>query len=109
VNTFLGEAYEIKANLATDAASKQTFLNSAIAAYRAELALSPVTPQTIALTGDKANNAHVHWSLEEIYRETGDTANQAIELQAYLDATQWHSDTYAWRIPLAKARLAKLQ
>jgi hypothetical protein len=108
VNAFIGEAYEIKAAAAADATSKSAFLKSAIAAYQAELALSPVTAQYTALTADKANNAHVHWSLAGIYAELDDTANQAKELQAYLDATQWHSDTYAWRIQLAQARLAKL-
>lgn len=109
VNAFIGEAYEVKAAAAADQTSKTSFLKSAIAAYNAELALSPVTASYTALTGDKANNAHVHWSLEEIYLEMGDTANQAIQLQAYLDATQWHSDTFPWRIQLAKTRLAKLQ
>lgn len=108
VNAFIAEAYEVKANSATDQASKTSFLQSAIAAYKAELALSPVTPAYTALTADKANNAHVHWSLAEIYAELGDTINQAAELQSYLDATQWHSDTYAWHIQLAQARLAKL-
>jgi tetratricopeptide (TPR) repeat protein len=108
VNAFIGEAYEAKAAAAADETSKTSFLQSAIAAYNAELALSPVTATYTALTADKANNAHVHWSLQEIYAELGDTANQAIQLQAYLDATQWHSDTYPWRIQLAKVRLAKL-
>jgi tetratricopeptide (TPR) repeat protein len=108
VNAFIGEAYEIQAKKAADEKSKEAFLEKAIEAYNAEMALSPVTPETIALTGDKANNAHVHWSLSEIYAELGDKHKQAAELQAYLDATQWHSDTYAWRIPLARARLAKL-
>ena len=108
VNGFIAEAYEVKASAATDETSKEAFLSSAVAAYKAELALSPVTATTIALTADKANNAHVHWALSEIYAELGDLGEQASELQAYLDATQWHSDTYPWRIQLAKARLAKL-
>ena len=109
VNAFIGEAYEIEAAAAADTQSKNTSLQNAIAAYRVELALSPVTPQTMALTGDRANNAHVHWSLAGIYAELGDTAEQALELESYLEATQWHSDTYAWRIQLAKTRLAKLR
>ncbi|MDQ1474362.1 MAG: hypothetical protein QOJ99_5842 [Bryobacterales bacterium] len=108
VNALIAEAYEIKAKKAADEKSKEAFLEKAIEAFDAELALSPVTPEYVALTGDKANNAHVHWSLAEIYAELGDKHKQAAELQAYLDATQWHSDTYAWRIPLVKARLAKL-
>lgn len=109
INGFIGEAYENKAAAAADQTSKNAFLQSAIAAYNAELALSPITPTYTSLTGDTANNAHVHWSLEEIYLELGDTTNQILQLQAYLAATQWHSDTYPWRIQLAKARLAKLQ
>jgi hypothetical protein len=108
VYSFIAEAYEVKASNALDQTSKTSFLQSAIAAYKDELALSPVTPTYTALTADKANNAHVHWSLSEIYAELGDTTNQAAELQSYLDATQWHSDTYAWHIQLAQARLAKL-
>jgi len=104
----LGEAYEIKAKKAADEGSKEAFLEKAIEAFDAELALSPVTEEYTALTGDKANNAHVHWALAEIYAELGNPAKQAEELHLYLDATQWHSDTYAWRIPLAKARLAGL-
>jgi tetratricopeptide (TPR) repeat protein len=108
VNEYIGEAYENEAAAALDNTSKTAFLQSAIAAYQAELALSPVTASYTALTGDTANNAHVHWSLAEIYAELGDTADQITQLQAYLNATQWHSDTYPWRIQLAKARLAKL-
>jgi tetratricopeptide (TPR) repeat protein len=109
VNAYIGDVYVSMAATAADDTSKSAFLNQAIAAFQAELLLSPVTPQTVALTGDKANNEHVHWSLAEVYGELGDTANQALELQAYLDASQWHSDTYAWRIQLAKTRLARLQ
>jgi hypothetical protein len=108
VNAFIGEAYDVKAASAADAVSRASFLKSAIAAYQAELALSPVTAQYTALTADKANNAHVHWALAADYALLGDTVHQVTELQAYLDATQWHSDTYAWHIQLAKARLAKL-
>ena len=108
INAFIGEAYDNKAAAAADATSQASYLNSAIAAYKAELVLSPVTAQSTALTGDKANNAHVHWALAADYAQLGDAMNQACELQAYLDATQWHSDTYAWHIQLAKTRLAKL-
>ncbi len=108
VNALIAEAWEVKAKNAADAASKEAFLEKAIEAYEKELQLSPVTADYTALTGDKANNAHVHWALSEIYAEQGNQAKQAEELQAYLDATQWHSDTYAWRIQLAKVRLARL-
>jgi tetratricopeptide (TPR) repeat protein len=108
VNEYIGEAYEVEAAAATSPPAQTALLQSAIAAYQAELALSPVTATYTSLTGDTANNAHVHWSLAGIYAELGDTADQITQLQAYLAATQWHSDTYPWRIQLAKARLAKL-
>jgi hypothetical protein len=109
VNAYIGEAYEVEAAAALDRTSRTAFLESAVAAYKAELALSPVTATYTALTGDTANNAHVHWSLAAIYAELRDTAAQATELKAYLDATQWHSDTYLWRIRLAQARLEALR
>ena len=80
----------------------------AVAAYQAELALSPVTDLSRKLTGDEANNAHVHWALAGVYRSLGQPADEMQELDLYLKATRWHSDTYAWRIPLARARLQKL-
>jgi tetratricopeptide (TPR) repeat protein len=79
----------------------------AVTEYQNELALSPVTAVETKATGDVANNAHVHWALSEIYRVNGDLSNQIAELDLYLKATQWHSDTYPWRIALAQARMAE--
>jgi tetratricopeptide (TPR) repeat protein len=109
VNAMIGQAYTNIAAAATVPADQTTAYNNAIAAYKAELALSPVTPTTIALTSDLANNAHVHWALAEIYRTTGQMSAEASELNLYLQATQWHSDTYAWHIQLANARLKTIQ
>ena len=109
VNAMIGEAYQDIAKEAEDPEARNAALEQAVAAYQAELALSPVTPLSISLTGDLANNAHVHWALSEVYRQLGDPANVTNELTLYLQATQWHSDTYAWRIQLAKNRLAKGQ
>jgi tetratricopeptide (TPR) repeat protein len=109
VNAMIGEDYTDIADAASDPAAQTAAYNNAIAAYQAEEALSPVTAKTIALTADRANNAHVHWALAEIYRTTGQAANEASELTLYLQATQWHSDTYAWHIQLANVRLATLQ
>jgi tetratricopeptide (TPR) repeat protein len=81
---------------------------ASVAAYQAELALSPVTELSRKVTGDEANNAHVHWSLAGVYRNLGQSADEMRELDLYLKATQWHSDTYPWRIGLARARLEKL-
>jgi len=106
-NALIGEAYLGMASAATTDADKQAALKNAVAAFKAELALSPVTPDYTALTGDTANNAHVHWSLAEVYQQLGDTANVKNELNLYVQATQWHSDTYPWRIKLAQKRLAQ--
>lgn len=107
-NALIGETYKIKAEQATDAMVQQTAYQNAIQAFQAELALSPVTATTIAQTGDQANNAHVHWELAEIYEALGMSANEKSELQAYVLATQWHSDTYPWRIALAQAKISTL-
>ena len=108
-NTLIGEAYKAKAEHTTDVAAKEEALHNAIQAFEAELALSPVTATTIAQTGDHANNARVHWELAEIYAELGMTANEEIELEAYLEATKWHSDTYPWRIALAHKKIEHMQ
>ena len=108
VNALIGDTYRIvaeEAANAADQAGQAAALQSAVAAYQAELALSPVTPLMTQLTGDQANNAHVHWSLSEVYTELGQNANAASELNLYLQATQNHSDTYPWRINLANKRL----
>jgi len=109
VNSLIGETYVIQAAQTTDPTAQQQAYANAIAAFRAELAISPVTAQTTALTGDLANNAHVHWALGEIYRTLGQSANELSELQLYLQATQWHSDVYPWRITLANSRMKTLQ
>jgi tetratricopeptide (TPR) repeat protein len=105
VNQLIGETYKSIAEAATGAAKTAAF-GQAIAAFQTELNLSPVTALSTQLTGDLANNAHVHWTLAEIYDEIGQTTNADSELDLYLKATQWHSDTYPWRIALAKKRLA---
>jgi hypothetical protein len=109
VNAMIAQAYTNLAAGAADQTSKTAALNQAVAAYKAELAFSPVAPLYTSVTGDTANNAHVHWALADIYGRLGDDANTAGELNLYLQATKWHSDTYAWRIQLAQKRLAKLQ
>ena len=109
VNAMIGETYTNLAASLADPAAVMNAYRSAMAAYQAELALSPVTPATAALTGDTANNAHVHWALAEIYRTLGQSENEMSELKLYLRATQWHSDTYAWHIQLANARMQKLE
>jgi tetratricopeptide (TPR) repeat protein len=107
VNTLTAEAYVIMAQQATGAAATTAYQN-AIAAYKAELALSPVTQAFTALTADTANNSKVHWELAAVYQTLGQNANAVSELQLYLQATQWHSDVYPWRIPLAQSMIAQL-
>lgn len=127
VNALVGAAYRKKADQIPGSAirmkslrhaaggarslmeEKAGLLEQAVLAYQAELALSPVDSNYTALTGDMANNAHVHWELSDIYQQLGKYTLAAGELKLYLAATQWHSDTYPWRIDLAKKRLAKLQ
>lgn len=105
VNVLIGQTYSEVAQRATDPVQARAFYNQAIAAYQAELSLSPVNKR---LSGDQANNAHVHWALAEIYRAINDATHEASELKLYLSATRWHSDTYPWRIPLAQKRLTTL-
>jgi tetratricopeptide (TPR) repeat protein len=108
VHASIAETYVGMASGEADKAAATSDYNQAIAEYQAELALSPVTDFTINLTGDLANNAHVHWGLAEIYRTLGDSARETSELDLYMKATLWHSDTYPWRITLATARLQEL-
>ncbi len=109
VNSLIGETYVIEAQQTTDPTAQQQAYTNAIQAFQAELALSPVTPQTVTLTGDLANNAHVHWELAQIYQTLGQLSNAVSELQLYVEATQWHSDVYPWRIALANSLIKTLQ
>jgi tetratricopeptide (TPR) repeat protein len=108
VNTLIAETYVIEAQQATDPTAQQQAYANAVTAYHAELALSPVTPQSTALTADSANNSKVHWELAQVYEATGQNALAANELQSYVAATQWHSDVYPWRIALAKSQIQAL-
>lgn len=108
VHEAMAKTYAAMASADKVPANKTTDYNNAIAAYQAELGLSPVTAFTTGLTADSANNAHVHWALAAIYQTLGNSTQEASELNLYLQATQWHSDTYPWRIALAQARLTAL-
>ncbi len=107
VNQLIGDVYRIVADQATSDDDRTSARKSAVAAYQAEIALSPVTPLSVKLTADEANNAHTHWALADVYRALGDPA-EACELGLYLKATKWHSDTYVWRIALAQTKLSNL-
>ena len=109
VNSAIGETYMMMAEQAIDATQVPGLYQSAISAFQAEIALSPVTSLQTQLTTDTANNAHVHWDLAEIYHALNDPSDEASELNLYLQATKWHSDTYPWRITLAQKRLAAAQ
>jgi tetratricopeptide (TPR) repeat protein len=108
VSVMMAEVYVIEAQSASTPAASQAAYANAIAAYNAELLLSPVTPDYTALTGDEANNAHVHWGLAEVYEKLNRPADAISELNLYLKATKWHSDTYPWRIPLAQKKIEAL-
>ena len=109
VNTLIAETYVIEAGQTSDPTTQQQDYANAISAYQAELALTPVSAQTIALTDDMANNSKVHWELAQVYITTGQNSLAASELQSYLQATQWHSDDYPWRIALAQSQIQTLQ
>ena len=109
VNALIGETYASMAESAAGDAAKTDLREKAVAAYQGELALSPVTELLKKLTGDEANNAHVHWSLADLYEKMGRASDAMSELDLYLKATKWHSDTYPWRIELARRRMEKLQ
>ena len=108
VNTLIAETWVIEAQQATDPPTQQQDYANAIAAFQAELALSPVTQQSISLTGDTANNSKVHWELAQVYEATGQNNLAKSELQAYVSATKWHSDVYPWRIALANSQIQAL-
>src|SRR6266581_3654636 len=101
VNTLIAETYVNAAKKSTD--PTQAYAN-AVSAFQAELALSPVTAQSTALTGDSANNSKVHWELAQVYQATGQNSLAVSELQSYLQATKYHSDVYPWRIALAQCQ-----
>lgn len=108
VNTLIAETYVIEAQQTADPPTKQQAFANAVAAYQAELALSPVSAQSIALTGDLANNSKVHWELAQVYVALGQNSLAKSELQSYLQATRWHSDVYPWRIALAQSQIQTL-
>jgi len=109
VNTLIAETYVIEAQQSTDPTTQQQAYVNAVSAFQAELALSPLTPQSTSLTKDTANNSKVHWELAQVYQATGQNSLAVSELQSYLQATQWHSDVYPWRIALAKSQIQTLQ
>jgi tetratricopeptide (TPR) repeat protein len=108
ISALIGESYALLGDAATDDASKKQAYGNAVAAFKAELNLSPVTPQATQLTGDEANNGPVHWALAEVYEKLGQNADAKAELNLYLKATKWHSDTYPWRIALAEKKIDEL-
>ncbi len=108
-NTLIAETYVIEAQQTTDPVAQQQAYASAVTAYQAELALSPVNT---ALTADAANNSKVHWELAQVCQaaqgaQACQTAGTSAmnELQLYVAATKWHSDVYPWRIALANSQI----
>jgi tetratricopeptide (TPR) repeat protein len=109
VHEHIAGIYEAMSEKASSATDMQSLLQKAIVEYQAELALSPVTQLEIQLTGDTANNAHVHWALAAIFAKLNQLSDQLRELRLYICATQWHSDVYPWRTALASGRVASLE
>jgi len=109
VHAAIAEVYASMAGSASVPNQANTLYQQAVTEYQAEIALSPVTPLQTQLTGDTANNAHVHWELAEIYGKLNQPSSEMNELNLYLQATKWHSDTYPWRITLAQKRIANIQ
>ena len=109
VHAAMAEVYVTMAGQATDAAQVPALYQQAITEWKLELSLSPVTPLQVQVTGDEANNAHVHWAMAEIHEKLVQPSDEMIELDLYLKATRWHSDTYPWRIKLAQKRMEKAQ
>lgn len=106
-NTLIAETYVIEAQQTTDPVAQQQAYASAVTAYQAELALSPVNT---ALTADTANNSKVHWELAQVCQAAAQACQTAgtsalNELQQYVAATKWHSDVYPWRIALANSQI----
>jgi tetratricopeptide (TPR) repeat protein len=105
VHQAIAETYLRQAERTTNTADEDVLLEKAVEEFQAEVALSPVTALQVQVTGDEANNAHSHWALAEIYAKLGKTTDEMRELDLYLKATKWHSDTYPWRIQLAQKRM----
>jgi tetratricopeptide (TPR) repeat protein len=108
VNAMIGQAYTVLGDNASNTGDKEEFYRDAVSYYQAEISLSPVTDVSLKITGDEANNAHVHWALAGLYDKLGATKDEVTELDLYLKATKWHSDTYPWRIQIAQGRMQKL-
>jgi tetratricopeptide (TPR) repeat protein len=109
VHAAMAKTYVLEAEHASGAAEAADFYQHAISELKLELSLSPVTPLQNQVTGDEANNAHVHWEMSEIYEKLGQPSDEIRELDLYLKATKWHSDTYPWRIKLAQKRMENAQ
>src|SRR5229473_1310766 len=109
VHASIAEVYVHMAETALNAGDIPDLFAHAIAEFKAEIALSPVTALQVQLTGDEANNAHVHWALADIYEKLSQPADEMKELDLYLKATKYHSDTYPWRIKLAQKKMEKAQ
>src|SRR5260370_29617408 len=109
VHASIAEVYVHEAETALNAGDIPGLYAQAIGEFKAELALSPVKALEVQLTGDEANSAHVHWALAEIYEKLSQPADEMRELDLYLKATKYHSDTYPWRIRLAQKKMEKAQ
>jgi tetratricopeptide (TPR) repeat protein len=109
IHALIGEAYVVEAEEAHSEEEAHEAYLKAIEEFKKELALSPVTAEFTALTGDEANNALVHFEMAEVYEKLGAHAEAIESFENYLKATRWHSDVYPWRIPLVQKKLEELR
>ena len=87
VHAAIGEAYVIMAEKANQSQAPGLY-QQAVTEYKAELALSPVTALQIQVTGDEANNAHVHWALAEVYEKLHQASDEMNELESLSQGNQ---------------------
>jgi len=109
IHALIGEAYVVEAEHAHSEEEAHEAYLKAIEEFKKELALSPVTAEFTALTGDEANNAHIHFEMAEVYEHLGEHEEAIHSFENYLKATKWHSDVYPWRIPLVQKKLEELR
>ncbi len=108
VNLLIGEAWEVIGERDHyDPVLREQAYRNAIAAFNAELALTPIPDPSIS--PDEATDSLVHWLLAHLYEELEEYPEALENFESYLKATKWHSDVLPWRIPLAEKKVEELK
>ena len=110
INLLLGETWEVLGkdrDKAGDHDGAVAAYREAIAAFNAELALTP-TPDS-SISADEATDALVHWLLAHLHDELEEYPEALDNYEDYLKATKWHSDVLPWRIPLAEKKVVEIR